>query len=72
MPMGPGAYDDICTDARQKARARGALLVIIGGERGEGFSCQATPADLATLPEILETVAAELRRSREHLLHESN
>lgn len=37
---GPGKYDDICTYARKRAEAAIALLLIVGGKRGGGFSVQ--------------------------------
>lgn len=72
MPMGPGKYDDICTTARELAVADGALLIVIRGRDGSGFSCQCDADTLAKLPEMLDQVSAEIRRSREHLLHERN
>jgi hypothetical protein len=61
MPAGPGKYDDLCTLVREQAEAPAALIIIIGGNRGTGFSCQTTlpPPDIAKL---LEEVAATIRR----------
>jgi hypothetical protein len=61
--IGPGKYDDECTAARLKTGARGVLLIITGGDRGDGFSCQADAATLRSLPDILEQVAADIRRT---------
>lgn len=58
--IGPGLYDDVCTAARQSVVARGCLLVIVDGTRGNGFSCQATPEVVAALPGILRSVAEQL------------
>lgn len=58
----PGKYDQLCTDAREKARALGAALIILNGSKGSGFSVQAPPEALFALPGILETMAAEIRR----------
>lgn len=63
MPLGPGKYDDLCTDVRERSAASGAIVIVVGGNRGTGFSCQATLEVLATLPELLETVAREMRQS---------
>lgn len=61
---GPGKYDDLCTEVREKAKAAGAVVIIFGGEQGYGFSCQCDPLTLATLPEVLELVAAGIRKDR--------
>jgi hypothetical protein len=38
---------------RQKAKAEGAAVMIFGGEKGEGFSIQATPENhLATAANV--------------------
>ena len=67
MPIGPGKYDDLCTLLRERAgigeQGGGVLVIVLGGNRGNGFSCQ---ADLAT------TMALPVRRGsrrcrREHL-----
>jgi tRNA A37 N6-isopentenylltransferase MiaA len=63
MPLGPGKYDDLCTDVREKSAAEGAIVIVVGGNRGTGFSCQATLGVLASLPQLLETVAREMRQS---------
>jgi len=63
--IGPGKYDELCTLVRERANAKGALLVVIEGNRGQGFSVQATGPVLAVLPELLETLAREIRRDIE-------
>lgn len=63
MPLGPGKYDDLCTEARQKAQAQGAILIILDGAHGSGFSCQADLVTTAKLPELLERLAADIRQS---------
>jgi hypothetical protein len=40
MPVGPGKYDDTCTEVRLRHGASFVLLAIIGGDRGQGFSVQ--------------------------------
>jgi hypothetical protein len=55
--IGPGKYDDLCTEARVKAKASGALLIIIGGERGLGFSVQAELWMLKDIPDLLRKTA---------------
>lgn len=59
---GPGKYDDLATYVRNKVHARGVVVLIFGGDQGEGFSAQ-LPADLLiTLPAILRDVATQVER----------
>jgi hypothetical protein len=62
MAIGPGKYDDECTHVRLETKAAGVLLIVIDGEHGSGFSCQADVVTTLMLPELLETVARRLRR----------
>jgi hypothetical protein len=59
--IGPGKYDDVCTAARTTTKAAGVILIVIGGERGSGFSCQTDAATLLALPDLLETLARQIR-----------
>lgn len=61
MAIGPGKYDAQCTAARLSAEADGAILIIVNGLAGSGFSCQAEPQVLVKLPAILENLAAQIR-----------
>jgi len=67
MAWGPGKYDDVCTAARLEAgvdvagRGGGVVLMVLGGKLGTGFSVQADLRTLAQLPNILESIAAQLR-----------
>lgn len=54
---GPGKYDDLCKEARTKAKAVGAILFIIGGSKGNGLSVQATLGMVAHLPELFRKTA---------------
>jgi len=68
MADGPGKYDDVCTMAREMAGVQspgGAVLIIIGGDRGPGFECQCDALTLAYLPEMLEKIAGDIRADRE-------
>lgn len=62
MPNGPGKYDDLCTLVRDEADAEGAIVIVIRGKQGTGFSVQAGIDVLAALPRMLEEIAAEIRR----------
>jgi hypothetical protein len=65
MPIGPGKYDDLCTMVREKAKAKGVIVIVFGGDKGGGFSCQADPLTALALPEILEQVAADIRAAHQ-------
>lgn len=58
---GPGKYDALCTHVRKKANADGAIVIVIGGDRGPGFSVQVDAPTLLVLPELLEHMAAQIR-----------
>jgi len=62
MAIGAGKYDDECTRVRTATHASGVLLIVLNGDFGSGFSCQADAATTLGLPEILEKVAAQIRR----------
>lgn len=64
MPLGPGKYDDLCTHVRNASEAKVAIVAVVSGNRGTGFSMQAhasvNPLEVAKL---LETMAANIRQS---------
>ena len=60
--IGPGKYDDICTAARMRHLAKGAIVIIIDGDRGSGFSVQAPPDVTAKLPAVLRYMADQIER----------
>ena len=62
MAIGPGKYDDLCTMVRDKAKARAALVIVLGGKKGNGFSCQADAMTTLMLPDLLRTIAAEIEK----------
>lgn len=61
MTIGPGKYDELCTYLRRLTRADGAVIIVINGENGSGFSCQADLQTTALLPELLEKLARDIR-----------
>ena len=63
MAIGPGKYDDLCTKVREEAKAEGALVIILNGSKGSGFSCQADLVTSLKLPELLEHIAEQIRKS---------
>ncbi len=64
MAEGPGKYDDECTIARHLTGAAACLLVILGGNKGSGFSVHIDPAranvDNRELARILREIARQV------------
>lgn len=63
MPVGPGKYDDLCTHVREEAKANGAIVIVIGGEKGDGFSVQAPMDVQLRLPYVLRHIAGQIAES---------
>lgn len=64
MAIGPGKYDEICTIVREDTNARAAVVIILGGRYGSGFSVQAEGRDLtAHLPDLLDELSKQIRDS---------
>jgi hypothetical protein len=61
MATGPGKYDEVATMARTLTLAEGVVLLVFGGFEGSGFSVQASADVLLQLPDVLETMAREIR-----------
>ena len=60
MTFGPGKYDDLCTYVREQSAGveeGGALVIIIGGNKGPGFSLQADFETSIRIADVLELVA---------------
>lgn len=65
MVLGPGKYDDLCTLVRERAgigNVGGAIVIVIGGSKGSGFSCQADLVTTLSLPDLLEYMAQQMRK----------
>lgn len=61
MATGGGKYDDECTVLRHSTEAECAIAIVIGGNKGEGFSVQSTnPQRLHELVALLRGVADEI------------
>jgi hypothetical protein len=65
MTVGPGKYDKLCTYVRKQSKAVGALVIIIGGDKGHGFSMQSPSDTMAGVPELLEDIAKQIRKDVE-------
>jgi hypothetical protein len=66
--LGPGRYDDEVTALRERYHAHGVVLIVLGGDKGEGFSMQADLETTLRLPERLEHIAAQLREDRARII----
>jgi hypothetical protein len=64
MPFGPGKYDDDATAIREKLKANGIILIVLGGEKGQGFSAQLDLAAAMAMPEMLRTVADQIEETQ--------
>lgn len=63
MAYGAGKYDALCTEVRETSEAEGAIVIVLDGKFGSGFSVQADAGTLAKLPDMLETIAKQIRQS---------
>jgi hypothetical protein len=62
MAIGPGRYDDVATHVRETTHAEGVILLVIGGDKGSGFSAQLSAIDTLRVPEILRSVADQIEQ----------
>lgn len=60
VAIGPGKYDDEATIVMERTRANGTVVIVIGGNKGEGFSVQGTLPVMLMLPMMLRTIADQL------------
>jgi hypothetical protein len=66
MPVGAGKYDKECTIILHELDAAAVLLMVMEGNRGNGFSVAGDPSRglwLWDMPRILREVADEIDRS---------
>jgi len=64
--MGPGKYDSILTQAREAAKASGAILLVFEGEQGCGFSCQVPAHKILLVPSLLREMAQIIETDWQH------
>lgn len=60
MALGPGKYDDECTQIREQTGAEVVLVVVLGGAKGHGFSMQSRGRPPIDVAELLRNVAKEI------------
>lgn len=67
MALGPGKYDDEATVVMQMTKAAGVLVMVMGGDRGQGFSFQGVDTELIRqIPKMLRTVADQIEDDLDH------
>lgn len=70
MALGPGKYDKLATWLRERAKADGVILIVLGGDKGDGFEAHLpahSHADsmlrtVAMLREMASQIEADVRR----------
>lgn len=60
MAIGPGKYDDYCTEVRDKTDAVGVVMIVLNGNLGSGFSVQIPVEMVVKLPDLLRKVANDI------------
>jgi hypothetical protein len=60
VTVGPGKYDDEATMVMDSTHARAVLVVVLGGDRGEGFAYQATLGVMVAIPAMLRDIADQI------------
>ena len=60
MEQGKGKYDDQCTRVHQELKAHTVLLIVLGGDKGEGFSITTVDPDTSAISGLLRSVADDI------------
>lgn len=66
MAAGGGKYEKEITELREQLKADGLIMIVIGGERGEGFGIQGTAGVILALPKMLRTIADQVEADIRH------
>ena len=66
MALGPGKYDDLATYVREQVgiddkTGGGVAVIVIGGNKGNGFSVQADFVTSLKLVEVLQSMVNQMR-----------
>ena len=57
-----GKYDDVCSVVREGTQAEGAMLIILNGEFGSGFSAQLPMDFMKKIPGVLRSMANHIEK----------
>jgi len=61
--IGPGRYNEECTELRERLQASGIILAVVGGSKGNGFSLQFVAGpETAAMPAILRRIAEQIEK----------
>ena len=60
MVMGPGKFDEYCTQIRAETGAIGAVVIVFSGPGESGFSVQGPAPVQEALPQVLRHMAEEI------------
>jgi hypothetical protein len=63
VSIGPGRYNEVCTYVRKRVRAKGVILIVFEGNKGQGFEVQAPLDVVMKLPALLRDVANQIEAS---------
>ena len=59
-----GNYDDYAARVQAETNAEGVLLIVLGGNKGTGFSVVATERVVAAIPRIIRDTADMIEKTR--------
>jgi hypothetical protein len=66
MSTGPGIYNFLCTEVRERTQAAGVILIVVDGNRGSGFSVQVIAPELnLKLPAMLRLMADQIEAQQQ-------
>ena len=60
MARGIGKYDAIAQAAHFLAQAQGVIIIVYGGEKGDGCGARLSPELMARVPADLRAIAAQI------------
>ena len=60
MPLGGGKYNDALEDVRERYKILEAILIVVEGARGPGFTAALSAEALANVPKILRDTADQI------------
>lgn len=67
--IGAGKYDHLATYVREVSKAEAVIVIVLNGDRGSGFSVQATtditPELVGLLRRVADDIEADVRGSSE-------
>jgi len=69
MMIGVGKYDELATMVREKSHARSVIVIVMGGDKGDGFACQTDMETFLRLPGMLRFVASQIEEDRKGQSH---